>query len=228
MALAYLVQAFGDDLGDLDLPVLRVRPKREMEVVLEMIRREVNCPATTSLGRLFDAASALAHVALRNTYEGQAPLEFEGIAQEGACPPGAGRDAYPYQLQAEAGMLVIDPAPLIRALVADVLAGVPAEVVSARFHNTVVAFLTEAGARVATEAGVGLVALSGGCFQNQLLTEGLAAILETRGFEVLTHSLVPANDGGIALGQAWVAANRLAGSGGSPRVKATRRAGGRR
>jgi hydrogenase maturation protein HypF len=75
----------------------------------------------------------------------------------------------------------------------------------------VVAFLADAGARLAKEAGVELVVLSGGCFQNQRLTEGVTAALEARGFEVLTHSLVPANDGGIALGQAWVAANRLAG-----------------
>jgi hydrogenase maturation protein HypF len=205
MALAYLVQAFGDDLSQLDLPVLGVRPKKDMEVVVEMIRRGVNCPATTSLGRLFDAASALASVALENTYEGQAPMEFEGIAEEGE------RGAYPYELQADEGMLTIDASPLIRALAGDVSVGVQAEVVSARFHNAVSAFLAEAGARLAKEAGVGLVVLSGGCFQNQRLTEGVTSALEARGFEVLTHSLVPANDGGIALGQAWVAANRLAG-----------------
>jgi tRNA A37 threonylcarbamoyltransferase TsaD len=89
-------------------------------------------------------------------------------------------------------------------------------VVSARFHNGVVAFLAEAGAQLAEQAAVGVVALSGGCFQNRRLTEGLTSALEARGFEVLTHSLVPANDGGIALGQAWVAVNRLAGLDDSP------------
>jgi hydrogenase maturation protein HypF len=132
-------------------------------------------------------------------------MEFEGIAKEGEHGP------YPYELHAEADMLVIDVAPLIGALVGDVSVGVPAEVVSARFHNAVSAFLAEAGAELAKEAGVGLVVLSGGCFQNQRLTEGVTSRLEARSFEVLTHSLVPANDGGIALGQAWVAASRLAG-----------------
>jgi len=222
MALAYLAQAFGDDLWRLDLPVLGARRKKEMAVVVEMIRRGVNCPPTTSLGRLFDAASALAGVAFENTYEGQAPMEFEGIAQEGE------NDVYPYELQAEAHMLTIDPAPLIRALVADVTSGIPPEVVSARFHNGVAAFLAEAGARLAGEAGVGLVVLSGGCFQNQRLTEGLTAALEAQGFEVLTHSLVPANDGGIALGQAWVVANRFAGSAGAGWKAGATRANGRR
>jgi len=207
MALAYLVQAFGDDLWRLDLPVLRVRPKKDMRVVLEMIRRGVNCPATTSLGRLFDAASALASVAFENSYEGQAPVEFEGIAAEGEG------GAYPYELKAEADMLTVDAAPLIRALAGDVSVGVQPEVVSARFHNSVAGCLAEAGAQLAKEASVGLVVLSGGCFQNQRLTEAVTAALEARDFEVLTHSLVPANDGGIALGQAWVAANRLAGEG---------------
>jgi len=204
MALAYLVRAFGRDFRTLSLPLFQAVPERKVRVVVQMIERGVNCPPTTSLGRLFDAASALAGVALRNSYEGQAPMEFEGIAQEGET------GIYPYAIGQENGMLVVDPDPLIRTLVEEVSSGVSAGVVSARFHNAVVAFLAEAGGRVARDAGLGTVVLSGGCFQNQRLVEGVASALEGEGLEVLTHSLVPANDGGIALGQALVAASRLA------------------
>ncbi len=204
MALAYLMRAVGEEFRSLDLPLFGAVPEREMQVVVQMIERGVHCPSTTGLGRLFDAASALAGVALRNSYEGQAPMEFEGVAED------AETEAYPYEVRHLDGMLTIDPDLLIRALLADVTQGAPVGVVSARFHNAVVAFLAEAGSRLARQAGLGTVVLSGGCFQNQRLVEGLSSALETEGFEVLTHSLVPANDGGIALGQAWVAASRLA------------------
>ncbi len=130
-------------------------------------------------------------------------MEFEGIATEDEA------GSYPYELTCTGGMLVVDPDPLIRALIADVAEGVSAGVVSARFHNAVVAFLAESARQLAAEEGLGTVALSGGCFQNQRLVEGVASTLEAAGLEVLTHSLVPANDGGLALGQAWVAAARL-------------------
>ena len=204
MALAYLVRAVGEEFRSLDLPLLGAVPEREMKVVLHMIERNVNCPPSAGMGRLFDAASALAGVALRNSYEGQAPMEFEGVGEM------AETGTYPYQLLQEDGMLVIDPDPLVCALVADVTQGAPAGVVSARFHNAVAAFLADAGSRLARQAGLGTVVLSGGCFQNQRLVEGLSSALAAEGFQVLTHSLVPANDGGIALGQAWVAASRLA------------------
>jgi len=203
MALAYATRALGEDFGGLELPLLESVPKQSLEVVRKMIKQRVNSPLTTSLGRLFDAASALAAVAFRNTYEGQAPMELEGVARDDET------GSYPYELTREGGMLVIDPDPLIRALAADVARGVAAGVVSARFHNAVIAFLAEAAGQLAAGLGVETVVLSGGCFQNQRLVEGVAGALEGAGLEVLTHSLVPANDGGLALGQAWVAAARL-------------------
>jgi len=203
MALAYLVRAFGEDWRSRELPLFEQVPAKKLEVVAQMVERGVNAPPTSSLGRLFDAASALAGVAMRNSYEGQAPMEFEGVA----APDEAG--VYPFELLNENGMLVVDADPLVRALVADVTAGEPVDVVSARFHNSVISFLAAAAGELARRQGQGTVVLSGGCFQNRLLIEGVTGMLESEGLEVLSPSLVPANDGGIALGQAWVAAARL-------------------
>jgi hydrogenase maturation protein HypF len=204
MALAYVMRACGKEWRSLNLPLLSRIPGEKLDVVAQMIERGVNSPPTTSLGRLFDAASALAGVAMRNSYEGQAPMEFEGTAEAGE------KAGYPFELVGEDGMLVVDADPVIRALVNDVADGVSAGIISARFHNAVTDFLVRSAAQLAERQNVGTVVLSGGCFQNQLLVEGVSAGVESQGLEVLTHSLVPANDGGIALGQAYVAAARLA------------------
>ncbi len=122
------------------------------------------------------------------------------------------------QVSAEGDGWLMEPLPLIRALWTAKEAGEPPAVLAARFHAAVIAAAVEAVQRAAGTTGLRTVALSGGCFQNRLLLEGLHAALTERGFEVLVHHRVPTNDGGIAYGQAAIAAARLA---------ASREAGGR-
>ena len=153
-------------------------------------------PVTTSAGRLFDAVAALAGVRTQVTYEGQAAIELEAAAD----PAAAG--AYEIALDG----VVLDPSEAIRAIASDAAAGAGAGAISTRFHRGLADALARACEGIASERGTELVVLSGGVFQNRLLTEGTAARLEAAGLRVLLNERVPANDGGISFGQAAVAA----------------------
>ncbi len=166
-------------------------------------------PRACGLGRLFDAVSVLAGVCAENTYEGQAAMELEAAAH-------AARDEaepYPFRIVepagGEGGGWVLDTLPLVRAVVADAEAGAPAEAMAARFHAAVAAMLLAAARRARDETNLARVCLSGGCFANALLAERLAPALESDGFQVYAHRDVPPGDGGVALGQACVAAARM-------------------
>lgn len=158
----------------------------------------LNSPQTSSMGRLFDAAAALAGVRQQVNYEAQAAIEFEVWAD----PDETG--LYPF----EPGPLV-DPRPAIEALVADVLSGVSIQKISARFHNGLARMVADMCLRLSDEYDVSEVALSGGVWQNVTLLQKSLALLEREGFTVYIHSQVPANDGGLALGQAAIAAWKL-------------------
>lgn len=157
-----------------------------------MLERGVHSPRTTSVGRLFDAVAAMAGVARENRFEGQAAMLLErtigGLAGEEAYALPGG-----------------DWGPLVEAVDNDIVRGVPAARIALRFHNALANWIVE----VAAKAGVRDVCLSGGVFQNGYLVERATALLEERLFRVWTHQRVPPNDGGIALGQAVLAAERI-------------------
>ncbi|MBI4730100.1 MAG: carbamoyltransferase HypF [Acidobacteria bacterium] len=208
MAAVWLERAFGEDHVRLPLDLPAEVGATRWRNCLRMAARGVNSPATSSMGRLFDAVAALAGVRAEVTYEGQAAIELEALAaREGGAP-------YPFGVaEGPDGTLLVDPVPCVRAVVADVLEGFEAPTISARFHAGVAAMVAEVLERLRRATGIGTVALSGGVFQNALLTGTVTPLLEGGGFEVLRHRRVPANDGGIALGQAAVAAAVLAGGG---------------
>lgn len=161
---------------------------------LEAAARGLNSPVTSSAGRLFDAAAAAAGFTEIVTFEGQAAMWLEGIA-------GSGEEAkYPVRLLSREP-LVIDPASLIANVAQDSLETGP-DVVSARFHNTVAQLIADSLKQLSRRTGIGTVGLTGGCFQNRLLTERALSLLEAEGLTVLCHGKVPPNDGGIAVGQA--------------------------
>jgi hydrogenase maturation protein HypF len=162
-------------------------------VLAQMLERGVNAPWTTSVGRLFDAVASITGVAHESQFEGQAAVRLE---REIGCV--SSDEAYPLPLCGELG----DWGPLIEALQWDVERGESAARMSARFHNA----LADLIVAVAERAGLHQVALSGGVFQNGYLVERTTTLLEARGFQVHTHRQVPPNDGGIALGQAVLAA----------------------
>lgn len=207
VALALLYQVYGDDAFGLDLPAVRAFNASECQVLAQMLKRGVNAPATTSMGRLFDGVASLAGLRQAVTFEGQAAVRLEHIAETSE------REAYHFALEAEARLdqpeasapLILNWEPVVRAVLEDVRGATPAAVIAARFHNGLVRAIVE----VAQAAGQGRVALTGGCFQNRLLTERSAAALAAAGFKVLLHRQTPPNDGCVSLGQLAVAATRL-------------------
>jgi hydrogenase maturation protein HypF len=164
--------------------------------VQRLLHSSVDIPLTTSAGRLFDAVAALVGIRDRVNYEGQAAIELEQCARRGVT------EAYPARLD---GPLIL-AGDLVRAVVADVRAGVEPGVISARFHNGLADVLAAAAVRAAGDTGHDTVALSGGVFQNLLLLDGLSRRLAAAGLRVLTHSRVSCNDGAISLGQVAVVA----------------------
>lgn len=193
--------------GVASLAALQQRPLATLDA---MLSKGVNCPETSSCGRLFDAVAAAVGICGDGIdYEGQAAMELEALVDEAALD-GAGA-GYPFGRSDQGAMAVLDCATLWPALLDDLAKGTSAAVVAARFHlglAAAVVSLTEAlAARADVPTGLS-VALSGGVFQNRVLFEQVAEGLRRRGFTVLSHRLVPSNDGGLSLGQAAVAAAR--------------------
>jgi hydrogenase maturation protein HypF len=182
-----------------DLPPVQSCPPDERRVLLHQLETGLGCVPTSSMGRLFDAVSALTGVRQMVAYEAQAAIELEGLSR-GADP---GRVRYRFHVdRAVDAPALVDPAPLLCAVIDDVRTGVPAGVIGARFHAAVAQLIADLAAECAT--GTNTVALSGGVFQNALLLSAASTALSNNGFEVITHHRVPPNDGGIALGQLMV------------------------
>jgi len=196
MAAVYLQQAFGKEFLDLDLESVRSLDTGKWATLSRMIASGTNSPETSSMGRLFDAISALLGVRCFVNYEGQAAIELEALADAQS------NGSYRFGID-EGG--VISARDVIREAVADLLSGAPAATVSARFHRAVAELIAAVAERTRGEHKLNRVALSGGVFQNSFLLDETCELLQGRGFEVFTHSRVPANDGGISLGQAAVA-----------------------
>jgi hydrogenase maturation protein HypF len=213
IALAYLAAAGVP--WDAALPPVAESTQPERTVLAAQVSRDTGTVPCTSMGRLFDAVSALIGVRERISYEAQAAIELEILAQRfGEQRPGD-EDA---SLPDISGWLpvgadgVIDWFPLIRALAAGVCANTLPAALARSFHEAVASAVVASAERVRASRGTAVVGLTGGVFQNVLLTRQCRERLENQGFEVLTHRLVPPNDGGLALGQAAVAVTERASS----------------
>jgi hydrogenase maturation protein HypF len=171
--------------------------------IQKMIRAQFNAPLTSGAGRLFDAVAVLLGLCRTATYEAQPAIRLESIAD----PRETGR--YPFEVKTQATPWTLDFGLTIRALIEDREQGVGLSVISAKFHNTVVAAVVQACRLLRGRHDLNSVALSGGVFQNALLLRRTIEALQTHYFTVFTNNLVPPNDGGLALGQAAVAAARL-------------------
>jgi len=198
MALAYLHRAFGKDLFDLPIEFVEHLDRKKATIILAMIERDLNCPQTSSCGRLFDGVSALLGLRDRASYRGQAAVELEmGI--------GHGEGYYPVVIQEEKPGFIIPCGPFIQGVITDLIEGLGRGTISRRFHNTLVRIFVDACIKLRNGRTLNRVVLSGGVFQNAFLLGQLEEILADLGFEAYTHSSVPTNDGGISLGQAMVA-----------------------
>ena len=200
MAVSCLVSAFGNAEGTQWAERLLggVAPA-QIRAVAEMIARGVNSPATTSLGRLFDAVSALVGVCAENTYEAQAAIELESYVDEKE------RAAYPVEVTRGNGRRILAVQNMIRSLAGDVARGASRGEIAAKFHNFVVNGLAALTCEAAVDSGIRVVALAGGVFQNDILLDRVLNALEERGLQVHFNRELPINDGSISFGQAVVA-----------------------
>ena len=205
-ALAHLHAA--DLAWDDDLPPVAAADDVERRVVGAMLAGGTGCTPTTSMGRVFDAVASLLDVRHDVAYEGQAAMELEALAATAAPDPGAA-DQWRWRLDGDAtpeDPLVLDPAPALAAGVVAVRSGARPAAAARAFHEGLADSVVAAVLSVAARHDVRAVGLTGGVFANVLLTEAVAARLGRHDVRVLTHRVVPPNDGGLALGQAAVVA----------------------
>ncbi len=197
-ALSYLLLAGLDPL-EADLPSASYLGKEEAQAVIHQVQNGFNAPLTSSLGRLFDAAASLLGICHEVSFEAQAAAALEAAAD----PAEAG--FYEIPLDGE----VMDPRPLVIALVADRRAGLSLTRIAARFHNSLIQLSLNAARQLRAETGIRHVAISGGVWQNLYLMNRILPYLEADGFIPLFHQQLPPNDGCISLGQSAVAAHSI-------------------
>jgi len=203
-AAACLHRAYGRGMERLDIEFILRRRGARLSGLCEAIEKNINCPPTSSMGRLFDAAAALIGVRDTVTYEGQAAVELEELTDANV------REGYPWPLDPGPLPWTLDTNVLIRAMVEDLLRGVAPATIAARFHNSVADQTLAVCQHLRERTGIGQVALAGGVFQNMRLLSRLAGGLEGAGFTVHLPERVPVNDGGLAFGQAAVACALMA------------------
>ncbi|MFN4182346.1 MAG: carbamoyltransferase HypF, partial [bacterium] len=201
VALGLLYEIFGESITEgangqgkreLDLPPLNAFSPSELKILSRMLEKGVNSPWTSSAGRLFDAVSSLLGLFQQVTFEAQSAMavEFEAEKHSSAHPA-------PFAFDIKEGVpLILDWEPAIREMLMLYQSGEKPAMLCARFHHTLVEMMVQ----VAQRAGKKKVLLSGGCFQNALLTNLAFQRLSDEGFLVYTHQRVPPNDGGISLG----------------------------
>ncbi len=198
-ALAYLYQAFGEDIHKLKLPMLRRIKKNTMNLLIEAMDKKINAPLSSSAGRLFDAVSALLGLCIESSFHAEAPMRLEAILDENTKA----------EYTVDAGD-IISFRPMFKEMVQDIAKKRPKPVISAKFHNSVISVIFAGVNSIKAKYGLDKVVLSGGVFQNKYVSEKIEKKLTKAGFDVFTQNMIPCNDGGIALGQMAIAAKRRA------------------
>lgn len=197
MGLSYLHQAFGGNVPRPSLPFLSRIPEEHIELVSGMIKNRINSPATSSMGRLFDAVAALTDTCTHSGFEAEAAMRLESLIRKDTTD----EEFYPFLFEDQ-----IDVAPVIRRIVEDVGHGMDPSVISRKFHHTVAEIVLAAAEKIDRERNIRTVVLSGGVFYNGYLLALVESRLAEAGFQVYSHSQVPSGDGGLALGQCAIAA----------------------
>ena len=197
MAVSYLYKVFGRGFLNLELPFFRNIDPERVQLILQMIDKSINSPLTSSAGRLFDCVASLLDLVQVASFQAEGPMRLESLVKND-CTAG-----YSFQY---GETFCFDNT--IRSIVEDLNHGINKGIIATRFHNTIISVIFEFAYSIRRKQGINKVVLSGGVFQNKYLLEGALEILQKNNFEVYSHSKVPANDGGIALGQLAVASKR--------------------
>jgi len=203
MAASYLYTCFGEDFLNLDLEFVRRLDFSKWEIIRKMLDQKVNLFLTSSAGRLFDSVSVLLNYREKTNYEGQPAIELEFLAEENI------KGKYDYEITKGKDLYLIHPELIIKGVVNDLIKKKRKSKISAKFHNTLAQIINEVCSRLRKEFQLNSVCLSGGVFQNMFLLNRAYELLSKNNFRVYTHHLVPPNDGGISLGQAVIANQRI-------------------
>ncbi len=198
-AVSYLYYAFGKNFTKLNIPFVKNLDRQKTAFVIQMIEKKINSPLSSSAGRVFDAVSAILNICTESGFHAEAPMRLEDAINKTETA-----DYYSFTLDKS-----IDFKPVIKQIVNDIENGAETGLVAAKFHNTIVEISLATAKAIRNETGIKKAVLSGGTFQNGYLCEKTEQRLSEQGFEVFIHKKVPANDGGIALGQLVIAAKLL-------------------
>jgi hydrogenase maturation protein HypF len=201
IAISYCMSLLGEDSLNDKLPFLKGIDRTELDLIKKQVQSGINSTLTSSMGRLFDAVSALTGVRGVIDYEAQAAVELEMKAYESGS---IDKECYPYSISEQNGMLTVGLRDLFGSVVEDLYRGAAQSTIAGIFHNTVADIVRSMCLMIAEKTKITHVALSGGTFQNRLLLKKVVPLLESSGLTVLTHRQVPCNDGGISVGQAVI------------------------
>ena len=196
-AISYLYKIYGKAFLEMDIPFLNELDKSGLNLILQAIEKNINCPLSCSAGRLFDAVAALTNICPVSKFHAEAPMRLEAemnFAEAGAYPFDFGE--------------TISFEDTIREIVEDIKEGVPAADISTKFHNTIINVVFGVASMMRKETGFDKVVLSGGTFQNKYILQNVETLLTLEGFKVYSQANIPSNDGGVALGQIAIAAKK--------------------
>jgi hydrogenase maturation protein HypF len=197
IAVSYLYKVYGSEFLNLNLGVIKNTDSEKIRMIVQMIDKKINCPLTSGAGRLFDCVASLIDLVQLASFQAEGPMRLESLTIQGCT------DSYAFN---SGQTICFDET--IRGIVTDVLNGVEKVTIASKFHNTIILAIFDNVNAIRKKSGINKVVLSGGVFQNRYLSEGTMDLLLKNNFEVYSHSTVPANDGGLALGQLAVASKR--------------------
>jgi hydrogenase maturation protein HypF len=197
MAVSYLFKYYGPALLDLKLDFLKDIPTHEIDLVISMLDKKINCPLTSSTGRLFDAVAALTDICTKSTFHAEAPMRLEAATNSTTI------ETYNFEIGED-----IKLENIFKGIIEDLQAGINKAVIATKFHHTIINIIFANAKLIKQSHGINKVVLSGGSFQNRFILERVEILLEQEGFEVYAQENIPANDGGLALGQLAIAAKR--------------------
>jgi hydrogenase maturation protein HypF len=206
MAISYLYRVYKEKviyiMEKLNYLPASTKIMEEIKIYIQMIKKDINAPKTSSIGRFFDAVAYLLGFNKKVTSEGEAAIYLENIASIGE------EGSYDFEIYLLEEKYIIDTDKIITGIIEDLIRGVPKEIISMVFHNTIIKFTVALCLKISEEYKLKKVALSGGVFQNQILLEGIDYSLNRNGYTVYTNKQIPCNDGGISLGQIVIANER--------------------
>ncbi len=197
MAVSYLYKIYNKDFIHLNIPFLKKIDKNKVKLIIHAIDNNINCPLTSSTGRLFDSISAILNLCLYSSYEAEAPMKLESIIKDNV------NDYYNCEIK---DTILTDD--IIKGVILDVHKKTSKEIISAKFHNSIINIIIETALKIKKQFNLNKVVLSGGIFQNKYILSGSEKGLIKNNFNVYSQMMIPSNDGGISLGQLVIAGKR--------------------